>query len=130
MFSSTRLLKVIWFTFWQAGVSKWFGGNLWIRFKYSMIRKGEGSLFTPWDAPWFAYTVEQGYSEPFPTGIVEKRNEFGFSFKYYPSIHWGVEGEFSSLKYRSKDHMLGQIQNEIIWKLGLWMDGDLWFRVR
>ncbi len=118
------------FDCWQAGVSKWFGGNLWIGFKYSMIRKGEGSLFTPWDAPWFEYTVEQGYSEPFPTGIVEKRNEFGFSFKYYPSVHWGVEGKFSSLKYRNRDHMLGQIQNEIIWKLGLWMNGDLWVRVK
>lgn len=118
------------FDYWQAGVSKWFGGNLWLKFKYSQTRKGEGSIFIPWDAPWFAYTVEQGYSEPFPTGIVEKRKQISFLVWYYPSVHWGVEGEFCSIKYRNKSHMLGQAQGKTTWRIGLWINGDLGFAVK
>lgn len=33
-------------------------------------RKGEGSIHKPWDEPW--YLAAGDYSEPFPTGVVEK----------------------------------------------------------
>ena len=33
-------------------------------------RRGEGSIYNSWDEPWLE--VEGDYSEPFPTGIVEK----------------------------------------------------------
>jgi len=118
------------FDYWQMGVSKWFGGNLWLELKYSQTRKGEGSLFALWDAPWFAYTVEQGYSEPFPTGVVEKRNEFSFSFRYYPSVHWGVEGEFCSHRRKNSNHILGQREDGTTWRIGLWFNGDLGFRIK
>jgi len=115
------------FDFWQAGVSKWFGGNLWIRFKYSMIRKGEGSLFTPWDSPWFAYTVDQGYSEPFPTGIVEHFSEVSFDVRFYPSIHWGIEGEFHFIDIENAGHVDGVSETQMRWRVGFWWDGYLEF---
>ena len=39
-----------------------------------MIWRGEGELSHPWDTPWMeeAVTLQDGYSEPFPTGVVEK----------------------------------------------------------
>ena len=39
-----------------------------------MIWQGEGDLTHPWDTPWDdqSVTMETGYSEPFPTGVVEQ----------------------------------------------------------
>ncbi len=33
-------------------------------------RKGEGSIYQPWDEPWILAASD--YSEPFPTGVIEK----------------------------------------------------------
>jgi len=117
------------FDYWQMGVSKWFGGDIWLKLGYSQTRKGEGSLFTPWDAPWFAYTVEQGYSEPFPTGVVEKRREVRFSLRYYPSIHWGIEGEIHPVWRENAYHVEGRSKKETNWRVGIWFDGDFKFRM-
>ncbi len=118
------------FDYWQIGISKWFRGSLLLGLRYSQTRKGEGSLFTPWDAPWLDYTIEQGYSEPFPTGVVEKRREVSFSALYYPSIHWGIEGEILSLQRENAYNVEGKSKNETNWRVGIWFDGDFKFRMK
>ena len=45
-----------------------------------------GGPDVPWDQPWFDFSVEEGYSEPFPTGIVERTTSMGFEFLYEPSL--------------------------------------------
>lgn len=44
-------------------------------------RRGEGSILNPWDEPWA--TVVGEYSEPFPTGVVEKSLLFALRSKGY-----------------------------------------------
>jgi hypothetical protein len=34
-------------------------------------RAGEGTLEKPWDEPWDNFTLETGYHEPFPTGVIQ-----------------------------------------------------------
>lgn len=113
------------FDFWFVELSKWWMGNLNVKLNYQTIRKGEGSIYTPWDSPWMDYTVEEGYSEPFPTGIVEKRNILGFEFKYYPSIHWGMQGFIQFLDRENADNIEGVHENDIFWRLGFWWEGDV-----
>jgi len=107
------------------GVSKWFGGNLWFRLGYSYTRKGEGSMFTPWDAPWKYIPVEERYSEPFPTGIVENRRQWDFELSYVPSVHWGINAEFHSWSLDNADHVLGERRQDTSWRIGAWLDGDV-----
>lgn len=38
----------------------------------SYLRKGEGDPRKEFDEPWLEYTVDEGYSEPFPTGDVNE----------------------------------------------------------
>lgn len=113
------------FDLWQVGISKWFMGSLQFNLGYSQTRKGEGSIFTPWDAPWSEYTVEEGYSEPFPTGVVEQRKHLNFSFCFYPSIHWGLEGAIHYHQRENGDHIEGVTKEETFWRFGLWFDGDV-----
>jgi len=111
------------FDHWQVGASKWFLGNLWCQVMVSQTRKGEGSLFTPFDTPWMDYTVEEGYSEPFPTGIVEKGREVSLEVRYYPSVRWGVEGEVHMSRWENYGHVEGVEESGVRWRLGVWWAG-------
>ncbi len=51
-------------------VIRWLNENLTVRGNGSLLRQGEGRVTAEWTAPWF--DVEGDYSEPFPTGVVER----------------------------------------------------------
>jgi len=109
----------------QAGVSKWFGADLWVGVQYEHVRKGEGSLYAPWDAPWKDKTLKEGYSEPFPTGVVEKRDHIRLEFRYQPGIHWGIQGEVVSSSYGNYQHVAGAEESFFEWRVGVWWDGEV-----
>ncbi len=110
---------------WQVGLSQWVGASFRGRVEYSQTRMGEGSIYTPFDTPWFDYTVEEGYSEPFPTGIVEKRSAVKIEVRYQPSIHWGLHGFFQSMKRCNAYHVEGVSRTDAIWRIGFWWDGEV-----
>lgn len=51
---------------------QWLSARAFLKLGFSYTRHGEGSVYTPWDTPWQNSTLEKGYTEPFPTGLVEK----------------------------------------------------------
>lgn len=67
----------------ELSMSYWTLPCLWLRMAYSHIRQGEGSIFTPWDAPWLTRSVAEGYSEPFPTGVVETQQKVRLSMRWF-----------------------------------------------
>jgi len=111
--------------YWQLGLSKWFRKGLWLELETSQTRKGEGSLFTPWDEPWMAFTIKEGYSEPFPTGVVEKKTLVSAKMLYYYSVHWGVEADIFISNRKNADHVSSQIKKNTFWRIGLNFNGEL-----
>ncbi|NQT23982.1 hypothetical protein HQ585_01370 [candidate division KSB1 bacterium] len=116
------------FDTWDVGLSQWFGSDFFGEVIFSRTRKGEGSLFTSWDAPWFEYTVEEGYSEPYITGIVETVQQWKIHLRYAPSIHWGVDGLILSRNLKNAYHIPDETKNETEWRIRLWLDGAVRFR--
>jgi len=56
-------------------LTRYYLNNNWsIDGEIDVLQQGEGNLAKPWDTPWEAdgITMDTGYSEPFPTGIVEE----------------------------------------------------------
>jgi len=47
-------------------------------------RKGEGSIYKPWDEPWLLASGD--YSESFPTGVVEKTSLLSLRLQGYPPL--------------------------------------------
>ena len=115
------------FDHWQFGLSQLFLGSLNFYLQYSQTRKGEGSLYTPWDEPWMDNTVEEGYSEPFPTVVVEKRKALSVSIRYFPSIHWGLEADYRYCRRQNANHITGDSREDVSWRIGLWFDGEWGF---
>jgi hypothetical protein len=54
----------------SAELSKWYGENLAASVKVSYRQQGEGRIVASFDQPWLDTTGD--YSEPFPTGTVER----------------------------------------------------------
>jgi hypothetical protein len=113
----------------EFGWSQWFSESAWAKLSWTGIRKGEGSIYTPFDEPWLNYTVTQGYHEPFPTGIVEKRNGLDVTIHYYPNPHFGLEGEIQTVKTTNAGHVKGKNSDDTYWRLGFWFSGDVFFKV-
>lgn len=111
------------FDTWDVGMSQWIGADFFGELIFSRTRKGEGSLFTPWDAPWFEYSVEEGYSEPYLTGTVETIQQWQIHLRYAPSVHWGVDGLFIFRNLKNACHIPDQTKNETEWRIRLWLDG-------
>ncbi|TKJ42290.1 hypothetical protein CEE37_01020 [candidate division LCP-89 bacterium B3_LCP] len=55
-------------------------------------RQGEGDLMAPFDTTYMNYTVDEGYSEPFPTGIVERTHTLGLGFSWLQGGFLQMEG--------------------------------------
>jgi len=65
------------------GVRHWLKSVAMITVSFERLNAGEGSVFDDWTTPWL-FSIGK-YSEPFPTGTVEKRNIFGISGEYFGS---------------------------------------------
>lgn len=111
----------------QMSVQKWFNSSLWVRAAVSQTRHGEGSLYTPWDDPWIAYTVDEGYSEPFPFGVVETTRRLGLEVKVQPSVHWGIEAEAYAWWRANAGNVEGVSEDGVAWRVGVWVDGGVGF---
>jgi len=112
---------------WELNINRWFSKDLQIGLGFERIRRGEGRIEREFDMPWMNYTVEEGYSEPFPTGIVEKTNSGKIEILYQPSANWRA---FLLAKYSDiKNTNNTQGVNDSGWflKVGVWFEWE-WTR--
>ena len=57
------------------GILRYYLSQHWqVDGQIDVLWQGEGEMSQPWDMPWMNHSVAQGYSEPFPTGVVERTN--------------------------------------------------------
>ena len=68
---------------WYGSFEKWWGAKLYTQFFVQRILKGEGSVLGEFNKDYLNYTVEEGYDEAFPWGVVEKRLIEGVQFSYH-----------------------------------------------
>jgi len=115
------------FEYWQIDGSYWFHNKVQVKFGFSRLNKGEGSLFTAWDTPWMDYTVDEGYSEPFPSGVVEQKDELSLHVHYYHSVNWGVQAELHVFNRNNADHIPDNSESGTAWRIGFWWDGEIGF---
>ncbi|MFH0931066.1 MAG: hypothetical protein V1890_03905, partial [Candidatus Zixiibacteriota bacterium] len=54
--------------------------NLEAKINYELIRKGEGKVTSSWNEPWL---YVEDYQENFPSGIVERTDNFQLSLNYH-----------------------------------------------
>jgi hypothetical protein len=81
--------------------------------RISYTRKGEGSIFLP-------YEEEGGdWTPPFPSGIVEKNFEVTVGLQYVFRYNFYIQCEAGKRYYTNRNHISGNDDNETILNVGL-----------
>ena len=101
----------------QISAAYWLQSNFWLKLKIAVTRHGEGSLNTPWDEPWMTYTVAEGYSEPFPTGIVESTTAIRLQTAWYIRRPVHLFGSLSFREFTNRANVMNK--NESVWKANI-----------
>lgn len=68
----------------RAGASCWPLARLRLEGFGQIRRQGEGRVSAIFDTTYRNYTIQQGYSEPFPSGVVERTKTIGMEFAFLP----------------------------------------------
>ena len=95
--------------------------NLQFALEFDHIRQGEGDLNKPWDSPWDTLTVEQGYSEKFPTGKVQTTSDIGLEVTWMPDYGKYIYARLTYEAIKNIDHGNKNAQN-LIFSVGAYLD--------
>jgi len=85
--------------------TRWFGDDLCLSGNFAYRLQGEGRVTDEWTAPWLE--VDGDYSEPFPTGVVEKTRSIWLGFKAFLVNHFYTDVEAGVRWYESLQHVYG-----------------------
>lgn len=102
---------------------RWYAGrHLLLRLQAELIRKGEGRIEAPFDEPWLESTLEAGYSEPFPTGVVARTRRLALQLRWHPVA--AVFAELSGAVARTSNaaHVEGNSRTDTEIFLRLWFE--------
>ena len=94
---------------WRANVfSRYYYSQDWqFDLEIDYLVKGEGEMSKPWDTPWNddGITMDTGYDETFPTGILEKQFSTSIgAFRMFDHNKW-VSIELKYLSTKNVDHI-------------------------
>ncbi|MCK4856609.1 MAG: hypothetical protein KAT58_01430, partial [candidate division Zixibacteria bacterium] len=70
----------------EVSLIKWFENDLATSLNFTYTRQGEGDVIEEWTALWLLATGD--YSEPFPTGVVQKTTSTVFNVKGFFKDHF------------------------------------------
>ncbi len=86
----------------EVWLSQWLFKKAKFTLNYKFIEHGEGSIEKPFDKPWMApeITLETGYREKFPYGVVERTHLAGIKLFYYfnSRLNFNLELSYSNVK--------------------------------
>jgi len=100
----------------------WVNGRLYGRLYGAFLRRGEGSVEDVFNTDYLNYTVEQGYHEPFPFGIVEEQVQGGARVYYHPLNAIRIEAEAAYRQFSNYQNVRGASHSEWLFNLRLWME--------
>jgi hypothetical protein len=112
----------------NAFVRHYLSSSIRLDVTIDVIWQGEGETDIPWDAPWRFQTLEEGYSEISPTGIVEQTSTFKASItrKWTPLRF--VSGGVRYQRIVNMDHLEGRDESswggylQMSWAIGIEAD--------
>ncbi len=101
----------------------WPNSQFFVELEGAYCRHGEGSIFNSWDEPWLDTDGE--YTEPFPTGIIEKstclaiRAQGYLPFSKYAQNHLFVSMQAGIRDIRNFQNISGADEETAFFQIGL-----------
>ena len=107
------------FDSWNCSFYYWHNPRLRYEFDFEFIRNGEASVYAPFDTSFYAVAVSQGYSESFPTGIVEYTMTPSLSIWYKINQIFKAQSSFEYSSYHNYLHERGKKEDEYEFRIGI-----------
>ena len=101
----------------EISLSRWLQPVVSVGLTYSYSRQGEGTPSDDWTEPWL--DIEGDYSEPFPSGIVEKTHLLSLSVKGFFMRHLFIDGEAGAASIKNKNNLSSGDKTELFMKITL-----------
>lgn len=92
-------------------------------------RRGEGRIDGPFDTPWLFVTLEEGYSEPFPTGVVEKSVQLTAQLRWQLSSMSYIEARVMHRTARNDDNRAGIDFKRTEFFLHFWLEWNKFWKI-
>ncbi len=107
---------------WLAGFSWWPRPALRAALLADLRRRGEGRIEKAFDTPWMETPLGQAYSEPFPTGIVEKSRRLSLEVSWQPQARLLAYGRIGYRAVSSLENRRGIDRHDWQGAIGVELD--------
>lgn len=96
---------------WLLNTNLYAGRQVQLYFTAEWLRHGEGRIDSTFDRPWENSTVEKGYREKFPFGVVERSWQFRFEARWHPQpgFFLALHGQYA--RFKNYSNRLGRDEN-------------------
>jgi len=114
----------------QFEADKWLNSYFKLGLGYYLIRKGEGTIRGEFTEPYLQedVTMETGYKEKIPYGIVETTNKIYASLHYEYNVHLQSDFSIGFENIDNLDHLKGSKSDNLFLDLTLYMAFD-WLKL-
>ncbi len=108
-------------------LSYWASPTLQFKFFADLIRQGEGTVGGEFNTDYLAFSVDEGYEEDFPFGVVEKRFDWGLTGFYRPHPRANIRADLRLASFDNFEHLEGASFSDVTVNIGLWLQwSKLW----
>jgi hypothetical protein len=89
-------------------IESWILSDLKVYSNFTLIHQGEGTITGVFDEPWMSedITLETGYSEKVPFGIVEKSNIINLGVYWHPYRWIEIDASIGYISTTNHEHLL------------------------
>ena len=104
--------------------NRWLGNHLKLGLEYFIVRKGEGTIRGQFSEPWLddEVTMDSGYDEKIPYGIIETTNNLSCSIHYEYNTHIQSDVSIGFARIGNYDHVRGNTKSNTFINVNLLFD--------
>lgn len=109
----------------EIGGEGWMARNLYLAASYERLRQGKDNINSPYNTDYLNVpSIDQGYSEPFPFGPVQRTHALNLSIHFVPSIDIRVQADLRLAKV-SNFAFTGVNRNQVqLFRVGMSLNYD------
>ena len=106
-------------------ISQWITYDWKLSFEAMHLEHGSSNIYSPYTMPWLtdpAITIQTGYHEPFPYGVIRKTNLLKVDVMFQPKSY--LYGSLSLIytNVRNADYLQGVLQDRVSFLLTFYYD--------
>lgn len=109
---------------WLLYTNLYAGKQVQLSFTTELLRRGEGRIDSTFDRPWENATLEKGYREKFPFGVVERSWQFRFEARWHPVPGFFIAAHGQYARFNNFSNRLGAEETDSGVFVRLWWEKD------